>query len=145
MSTEQNKRNHLRFIEESWNKGNLAVIEELAAPGVVAHFLPPGMPPGTEGLKRFIMGFRAAFPDVHIAVEEIVGEGNETLARWTMTGTQQGQFQAIPPTGRKVSVTGIEIWSYDADGKRVEGWSTVDQMGMLQQLGVIPPLGQAGR
>jgi steroid delta-isomerase-like uncharacterized protein len=138
MTTEQNKTSHRRFIEEAWNKGNPAVFEELNSPNVVAHFLPPGLPRNLEGLKMFVQSFRTAFPDVHITIDDQLADGDKTVARWTMTGTQTGPFLGMPPTGRKINASGIEICRYDADGKRIEGWSSFDRMTMMQQLGAIP-------
>ncbi len=146
MSTEQNKANYRRFIEEAWNKGNVAVVDELASPGLVVHFLPPGTPPGGESMKRHIQSTRATFPDVRITIEEQFSAGDKIVARCTMTGTQRGPFLShlktlMPPTGKRFSVAGIDIWRFDADGKWIECWSSLDRLGMLQQLGAIPAAG----
>lgn len=92
MSTEQNKANYRRFIEEAMNKGNVAVVDELASPGLVVHFLPPGTPPGAESLKRNIEATRAAFPDLRITVDEQFSVEDRILARCTIRGTQRGPF-----------------------------------------------------
>ncbi len=146
MSTEQNIANYRRFIEEAWNKGNVAVINELAAPGLVLRFMPPGTPPGAESIQRHITMMRAAFPDVTITIEDQVAEGNKVVTRWTMAGTHRGPYLnhlkvVMPPTGRKFSAGGIDIWRYDANGKWVECWSSFDRLGMLQQLGALPAAG----
>lgn len=143
MSTEQNKANYRRFIEEAMNKGNVAVVDELASPGLVVHFLPPGTPPGAESLKRNIEATRAAFPDLRITVDEQFSVEDRIAARCTMTGTQRGPFlnhlkTLMPPTGKRFSVAGFDIWRFDANGKIAEIWSSLDRLGMLQQLGVIP-------
>lgn len=143
MTTEQNKASYRSFIEEAWNKGNLAVIKELASPDLVAHFLPPGTPPGSEGMMKWIASSRSAFPDVRVTVDDLVAEGDRIVARWTMTGTHRGPFpnhvkNLVPGTGRRISGEGIDIWRYDANGKWIECWSNFDRLGMMQQLGVIP-------
>lgn len=143
MSTEQNKANYLRFIEEVWNEGNLTVVDELASPEVVFHFLPPDTPPGGESMKQFIALTRTAFPDLRITIEDQFSAGDRTVARYTMTGTQRGPYPnhlktIMPPTGRRFSAQGIDIWRFDANGKGAECWSVLDRLGMLQQLGVIP-------
>ncbi len=143
MSTAQNNANYRRFIEEAWNKGNLTVVDELASPDVVIHFLPPGTPPGGDSMKHFIASFRAAFPDVRINIEDEVAEGDRAVARWRMTGTHQGPYlnhlkTVMPPTGKSISAEGIDIWRYDGNGKWVECWSSFDRLGLLQQLGAIP-------
>jgi steroid delta-isomerase-like uncharacterized protein len=146
MSTEQNKANYVRFIEEAWNKGNIDVLDELAAPRFVLHFMPPGTPPGGESMKRFITSIRTSFPDLWITIEDQFAEGDKTVTRYTMTGTHRGPFlnhlkTLMPPTGKRFSVEGIDIFRYDGDGKCLDCWSTFDRLGMLQQLGAIPTAG----
>lgn len=143
MSTEQNNANFCQIIEEAWNKGNLAVLDELASPGLVVHFLPPGTPPGGESMKQHIQLTRAAFPDIRITVEDQFAAGDKIVARCTMTGTQRGSYlnhlkTLMPPTDKRFSVAGIDIWRFDPNGKWAECWSSLDRLGMLQQLGVIP-------
>jgi predicted ester cyclase len=143
MSTEQNKANYRRFIEEAYNKGDLAVLDEIASPDLVLHFLPPGTPLGPESMKRVIASSRAAFPDICITFEDVFAVGDRIVARCTMTGTHQGPYMnhlgtLMPPTGKRFSVAGIDIWRFDGDGKWVECWSSLDRLGMLQQLDAIP-------
>ena len=146
MSTAQNNANFRQIIEEAWNKGNLAVLDELASPGLVVHFLPPGTPPGGESMKQHIQLTRAAFPDIRITIEDQFSVGDKIVARCTMTGTQRGPYlnhlkTLMPPTDKRFSVAGIDIWRFDANGKWVECWSSLDRLGMLQQLGAIPAAG----
>src|SRR5512146_673588 len=141
MSTEQNKVNYHRFIQEVWNKGNLDVVEEIASPEVVFHS-PPGTPPGWKGMKQIVASFRAAFPDVRLIVEDQIAEKDRTVTRLTITGTHRGPFysllKTLMPTGKMISVQVIDIFRHDADGKLVECWSGFDVFGMLRQLGAIP-------
>ncbi len=141
MSTEQNKANYRRFIEDAWNKGNLGVIEEIASPNVIFHS-PRGTPPGWESAKQIIASFRTAFPDVCITVEDQIAESDRTVTRLTITGTHRGPFQSrlktIMPTGKTISVQVIDIFRHDANGKLAECWSGFDVFGMLRQLGAIP-------
>jgi predicted ester cyclase len=143
MSTEQNKVNYHLFIEEVMNKGNVDIIDEIASPNLIVHFLPPGTPPGGASLKRHVASLRTAFPDLTITVEDLIAAGNKIVARCTMSGTQRGPFlnhlkTLMPPTGKRFSAQGIDIWLFDGNGKWVELWSTLDRLGMLQQLGAIP-------
>jgi predicted ester cyclase len=85
---------------------------------------------------------RAAFPDIHETIEDMLAEGDRVVTRSTWRGTHQGAFLGIAPTGKQVSVTGIDI-SRVASGKFVEHWQAADNLGLLQQLGVIPVPGQA--
>lgn len=142
MSTEQNKDNYRRFIEEVWNKGNFDVLEEIASPGVLFHS-PAGMPPGWERMKQVIASFRAAFPDLRLIVEDQIAERDRTVTRLTITGTHRGPYlnhlkTLMPPTGKTISIQVIDIFRHDANGKLAECWSSFDRLGMLQQLGAIP-------
>lgn len=119
------------------NKGNLGVIDEVSSPSMVDHSAPPESPPGIEGAKQMIGMFRAAFPDMHVTTEDLIAEGDKVVCRVTFRGTHRGEFMGIAPTGKQVSVASIEINRIVA-GKIVERWELVDQMGMMQQLGVIP-------
>ncbi len=143
MSSEQNVANYRRFIDEAYNKGNLAVVDEIASPDLVLHFLPPSTPPGPESMKKHIASSRASFPDVRITIEDQVAAGDKVVVRWTMTGTHTGAYInhlkiLMPPTGKTIRAQGIDIWRYDGSGKWVECWSSFDRLGMLQQLGAIP-------
>jgi len=137
MSVEQNKAIVRRFVEEVPNKGNMAVADELLSPHYVGHNLPPGMPSGPEGLKQMVTMFHTAFPDFHVVIEDQVAEGDKVVNRVTVSGTHKGQFMVIAPTGKQVTVSGIQFWRL-ADGKIEELWFNRDDLGMMRQLGVIP-------
>jgi len=139
MLSETNKTISRRLFEEVWNKGNLAVLNELIAndhvnsgPGTL-----PGLPTGPEGAKQFVMMYRNAFPDTHFTIDEQIAEGEKVVTRWTAHGTHQGELLGIPATGKSSTVTGISV-DRIVNGKIVESWGIFDQFGMMQQLGVIP-------
>lgn len=142
MSTEQNKALARRFIEEIWNQKNLAVAKELMAATYVFHTpgSPPGLPPGPEGFQQFASAFFTAFPDVHTSIKDQLAEGDKVVTRWTSRGTNTGSLFGMPATGKSATITGITI-DRITDGKIVESWDELDQLGMLQQLGVIPVRG----
>ena len=144
MSTEENKAKVRRMIEEVWNKGDLAVVDELVPPNYVYHF--PGREEikGPNGLKQFATMLRTAFPDFHITIDDMVAEGDEVACRYTYQGTHKGEFLGIAPTGKQFKATGIMI-SHIERGKEVEVWESIDRIGMLQQIGIIPPIGQGAR
>jgi predicted ester cyclase len=141
MSTEDNKAALRRFYEEVFNQKNLAGVDAFIGPNPIDHGLPPGLS-GLEGTKQFIGMYLAAFPDLHVTVEDLIAEGDKVTSRLTYRGTHQGELLGIPPTGKPVTVTGIEINRF-AGGKSVEHWLEYDALGMMQQLGVIPAPGQA--
>ena len=140
--SEENKALVRRFHEEVINKGNLGVMDELCAPNMVDHSLPPEFPAGMEGTKQMISMFRAALPDVRVTIEDLIAEGDKVTCRWTACGTHKGDFMGIAATGKQVTVTGIGI-DRIVGGKAVEHWESFDQFGMMQQLGVIPAQGQS--
>jgi len=135
MSTEENKAMDRRFFEEVWNRGNLAVVDELMSSDFKSH--DPTIAAGSAGFKHFVSLFRAAFPDVHITIEDQLAEGDKVVTRWTARGTHKGDLMGIAPTGKQVTVTGINIGRVEG-GKFVEGWFNIDDLGLLQQLGVVP-------
>jgi steroid delta-isomerase-like uncharacterized protein len=102
----------------------------------------PGMANGPEGTKMLIGVYRAAFPDLHFKVEEQTAEGDTVVTRWSSGGTHKGPLMGIPPTGKSASVTGVTIDRF-ANGKIVSSWAIFDQMGTMQQLGIIPMPGQS--
>jgi steroid delta-isomerase-like uncharacterized protein len=141
MSAEDNKALVSRYFHAAWNQGNPAVIDELFATNFQAHN--PAVPNGgsREGFNQFNRVFRSAFPDLRISQDDVIAEGDQVVTRFTVHGTQQGELQGIPPTGKQMTITGMEIVRVSG-GKIVEAWSEFDQLGMLQQLGVIPAPGQ---
>jgi steroid delta-isomerase-like uncharacterized protein len=138
MSTEANKTLVRRFWEGVFNQKNLAVIDEVCTADCVLHD-PTGPIQGREALKQFIGMYLGAFPDFHISIEDVVAEGDKVAVRHTTTATHQGELMGIPPTGKRVAVSGIHITRV-ANGEVVEEWANDDVLGILQQLGVIPAM-----
>jgi predicted ester cyclase len=143
MATQQDLASLRRIPDEVFNKGNLAVADEVFAANYVEHVpLPPGMPTGIAGLKAFVTGLRAAFPDLKYTIEDEMTEGDQVVQRLTASGTHQGEFLGMAATGKKATWSEIHM-SRVVGGKLVEHWANSDQIGMLQQLGIIPTPGQA--
>jgi len=140
MSVEENKAIFRRIVEEGFNKGNLAIVDELVAADHVNH---SDNVHGPEEYKQFITVYRTAFPDLHMTVEDQIAEGDKVVNRWTSRGTHKGDLMGIPPTGKQTTVTGMYV-ARIIGGKIVEEWGNFDALGMMQQLGVVPPPGQAG-
>jgi steroid delta-isomerase-like uncharacterized protein len=142
MSAEKNKTLVRHFVEEVQSAGNIDAIDELCSPEFVNHSAPPGVPSNCEGVKHVTAMFRQAFPDSYFTVEDMIAEGDKVATRKTFHGSHQGTFKGVPPTGQRVSIRLrlIDIVRV-ADGKVVEHWSMGDNLGMMQQLGVIPQPG----
>jgi steroid delta-isomerase-like uncharacterized protein len=131
-----------RLYDEVFNQGILAAVDELVAEDVIEHAPGPDQGPGREGFKHFVRSFRRAFPDLRITVEDLIAEGDRAVARITIRGTHQGDFMGAAPTGRAICITETNILRFQ-EGKIVEHWGNGDDLGLLQQLGVLPPLDRA--
>ena len=142
MSAEENKAIIRRHWEEVINKGNLSVVDETQATSYIYHGSGGQEFKGPEGFKLLITMFRTAFPDLQATVEDMVAEGDEVTHRTTLRGTHKGELLGIAPTGKQVTISAIVISRF-AGGKEVEAWSNLDQLGMMQQMGIAPPMGQA--
>lgn len=136
MSTEPNKATAHFFIE-AYNSGNLTTADEIFAADFVSHTLTPGTPHGWAGFKQALATFRTAFPDSQFTAEDTITEGNKVVTRVTFHGTHHGNLGDFNPTGKRVTMTGIEIYRI-ADSKIAEHWGNGDDLGMMQQLGEIP-------
>ncbi len=139
MSGEALKAKVIRFTEETWNKGDLAVMDEVFAPDVVSHV--PGRPnqKGLQEYKERLSAYRADYPDIHVTIDEIIAEGNTVVDRWTLraTFTGPGSTVPIPGNGKRVVAQGTWVGHF-VDGKVVENWYTYDALGWAQQIGLIP-------
>lgn len=131
-----------RFYEEVVNAGDLDKIDELVSADFVEHEEFPGISPDREGVKDFFRLLRGAFPDVRFTAEDVIHDGELVAARFTMTGTHQGEFMGVSPTGKQVTVSGIDIIRVSGD-TCVEHWGQFDAMGLLQQLDALPAPAEA--
>jgi steroid delta-isomerase-like uncharacterized protein len=140
MTTDTNKALVRHWIEAGWNGHNTALIDTLYAPNVVQH--DPGSPlPVTSGeaLKQYVGTFLTAFPDLQFTTDDLLAEGNKVLWRFTAQATNTGPLMTIPPSGERVTVTGMALFRI-ADDKIAEVWVNIDTLGMLQSIGVIPAM-----
>lgn len=127
-----------RIFEEGFNAGDLTAVDELLSPDHLAHSAFGGAPNGPQGLKWLILQFRGAFPDLHCIVKDEIRVGEKAAAHFTMQGTQLGPFLGSPPTGRPIVAQGL-IFARTENDRIVEDWLLIDSVGILQQLGVVPP------
>jgi predicted ester cyclase len=140
MSAEENKAIVRRFVDEVQSKGKIDAIDEICSPEFINHSAPPGVASNREGVKQVTAMFRHAFPDSYFTIEDMVAEGDKVATRKTLHGTHQGEFMGIPPTAQQVSIGLIDIVRISG-GMVVEHWSMGDNLGIMQQLGVIPQPG----
>ncbi len=136
MSKEQNIATQKK-MGEAVNSGHLDVLHEVFAADVKDHDPAADQGSGPEGFIKFFTAFRTAFPDLKIAVEQMVADEDNVAIAYTVTGTHQGNFQGIPATHKKVKARGMQIAKFK-EGKIVERWGSSDELGMLKQLGVAP-------
>ena len=129
-----------RYVEEIWDQGDLTAIAELFASDVVDHHAVPGQAQGVEGQQQVLTMFRSAFPDLRVTTDDILVDGDRVAVRWTARGTHHGALLGIPPTGKPVTITGIDILRI-AHGKVVERWAEDNGLALMQQLGVVPTPG----
>ena len=131
MSAEANKELARRFFEEVWNQGREAAIDEFLAADTIGN--DPDFGTGKEVFRAQWKKWRAAVPDLHFAIEDLVAEGHKVLTRWTLTGTHQGEFIGYPATGRRFSVTGMSL-DVLANGQIKAGFDSWDALGLRRQL-----------
>ena len=127
-----------RRLYELLSAGDVDGFGELLADDFIEHEDLPGLAPSKDGVKTFFRMQIAAFPDLRLTVEDVVADGAKVVARVRYTGTQQGEFQGMPATGKAVDVQLIDIFAFADDGRVLEHWGVLDVMTMVQQLGVVP-------
>jgi len=137
MSVEENKAVVRRLIEEAYNKGNLAVIDEYTSADFIFRSGQQEAK-GPEAIMQLVTTLRSAFPDIHMTIDDIVAEGDMVAHRFTYQGTFTGELAGIAPTGKQFKITMAGFTRF-AGGKQVEGWAYGDSSTLYQQLGVSPP------
>jgi len=138
---ERNKEIIRTLAEDVIHRGAIERVAEFFAPDYRPH--DPSNPArrgGLEGAREFIAMLHAGMSDVRYAIEDLIAEGDRVVYRWTLQGTHTGVFMGIPPSGKSIRVTGMDMFRLEG-GKIVESWASADALGMLQQLGALPPLG----
>jgi predicted ester cyclase len=125
-----------KFYEDAAVRGDLEVLDEIATPGYIEHDPLPGQGVGIQGLKDRLTLLKEGLA-VRFTIEDVIECGDKLVVRWTNSGSHVGDFLGIPPTNKSFSVAGIDIYRLQ-DGKLAEHWHVIDQLTMLQQLGLIP-------
>ena len=137
MSPQDNKSLILRFVEEVQNQHKLELLEELVSPDYVDHS-GRATPPNREGMKNFFELVFTAFPDARFEVHQQLSDGDKVMTHKTFHGTHNGPFMGMPPTGKAVTFDVMDVFTVAA-GKIAEHWAVADEMGLMQQLGAVPP------
>jgi len=127
----ENKLIYRRFVDEVLNGGDLSALPRYSTVDFVDHRHPEAS--GIEGNQKFLASMFAAFPDIRFTVEDMIAEGDRVVVRFIIRGTQRGEFMGIPPTGKQVQWSGINIGRFE-NGKVVELWGESDQPGLMRQL-----------
>jgi predicted ester cyclase len=135
MSPEGNKAIVRRYLEEVWNKKNRAILDEVVAPDLVQHVR--NVSPGREGIHRFFAMMDHAFPNARMTIEDMIGEADKVMWSFTIHATHTGPFRDIQPTGNPITLTGRALTRM-RDGQMAENWNETDDLGMMQQLGMVP-------
>ena len=135
-SLEENKAVARRFMEDLYNDEDLTVADEIIAPDYVEHYAGGSERLGTEGLVECVTFWRTAFPGLQFTIEDSIAEGDRVVVRWTARGTHKGEYMGISPTGNQVTFSGITTFRI-AEGKVQEAWWHLDDLGLLEQLGVV--------
>ena len=136
MSAEENKLIIRRLIMEVWGNGDMAALDEIVSSDFIDHTT-TGDVPRSENFKKLVIGFRSAFPDIQFTIEDIMAEGDKVIARWGASGTHKGEFLGHALTDNRISITGVHIYRLSNE-KLVERWGNWDQLGLMQQIGLIP-------
>lgn len=123
-------------IYEVINANTLDDLDALIAGDVNDHNPGPGMAPGLAGTKQTLGMFHAVFSDLQVTAKDMIADGDKVVVRLTMTGTNTGEFMGLPPTGKQVTMNGIEMFRL-ANSKIVERWAEFDMMSLMQQLGAM--------
>ncbi|MGI8859152.1 MAG: ester cyclase [Rubrobacteraceae bacterium] len=141
MAREENMAAQERFAEGVVS-GNLDVIDEVMAPDVVDHDPAPFQGPGPQGFKDFFSTMRSAFPDMNIEPEHMTATDDDVAIAYTLTGTHEGEFMGVAPTGKSISVRGVQIARLNEDAKIAERWGSSDELGIFQQLNAVEIKGE---
>jgi steroid delta-isomerase-like uncharacterized protein len=137
VSTEENKRISWRLQKEGFGQGKLESVDELLAPDYVSHA--PGDPElsrGPEDIKQIVPAYHSAFPDINFAVEKQVAEGDMVVTRWIARGTHRGEFMGVPPSGRRIEVSGMSM-DRISGGRIAENWNNWEALEMMRQIGAV--------
>ncbi|MGE5333335.1 MAG: ester cyclase [Nitrososphaerota archaeon] len=137
LSPDEIKAATRRYMDELYNKGNTAVVNEQLAPNFVYHTALPPITPDREGIIQEAIMLRTAFPDLHVSLDDLLVEGDRLVFRWTMRGTHEGDFLGVPATHKQVTFSGLTL-GRNVEDKTVEAWNFPGTLSLFQQMGAFP-------
>ena len=138
MSVQRNKETFRRYVDQVWKDEDLDFADEVFAEKYLSHQSDGTvLERGPEDVKKFVTEYRSAFSDIENTSEDMIGEDDKVVNRWKLQVTHTGEFRGIPATNKRITITGIGIFRFSEDGKVVESWDSLDQLGMLRQLGAV--------
>lgn len=126
-----------KFFEVGPSKGDITAADALLTPGFSLHVPLPVAGPGIDAINNVITSCRAAFHGLNVTIEDMTADGDKVTCRFTARGEHKGEFMGLPPTGKPIAMTGIEIFRLE-NGKIGELWGEANLMGLMQQLGILP-------
>ena len=135
MSKQQNLETQKK-MGEAVNKGDLEVLRDIFTASVLDHDPAPDQAKGPEGFIHFFQGMKTAFPDLAIAVDQMVLDEDNIAIAYTASGTHKGDFRGTLANGKKVKFRGVQIARFE-NGRIVERWGSSDELGLLRQLGAV--------
>jgi steroid delta-isomerase-like uncharacterized protein len=135
-SVDENKALVRRLFEQGMNEKDDGVLDAVLSPDFVNHDM-PAPSPGPEGFRQMLGMFRAAFPDMNVNLEEVLGDGDKVVTRGFFSGTHKGEFMGVPASGASINVKYIDVWRIQ-DGKITDNWVRLDLLGLMQQVGAVP-------
>jgi predicted ester cyclase len=142
LSPQENKAIVRRLVEEAQAGGKLHVIDELISPDFVDHSAWPGIPATREGVRQIFGMFHAALANLQVIIHDQIAEADRVATRKTLRGTHQSDLLSVPPSGNVIAIEVIDILRVQ-DGLITDHWNLVDQLGLLQQLGLVPAAAEA--
>jgi len=139
----ENKAIVRRLYGEVWNARRTEVVNEIISLSHALHgTITESSAIGPEAYKATVTRFLKGFPDLRFSIDDMFGEDEKLVVSWNISGTHKGEFMGIPATNKKVSADGITV-HHIVNGKIMDSYVSLDVLGMIRQLGVAPPLGQA--
>ncbi len=137
--TSRNKATMQRFYDDVFNKHNTAKIDSLVAPDYLEHNVDPGYANNREGMKKLLNDFFVSYPDIYGKINFMLADSDMVMVHFTMRGTNSGPSGGMPATNKMINLDGVDIMRFNKDGLGCEHWGYMEELKMMDQLGMLPP------